>query len=102
MELTANNMSIDILTAVIFSVAIWRGVVALYLNHLDLRDKIYIGLFTFAAVLYVYQTLMQVQTDMSSNPEIWNIVNGIHAFLALSIITLLSKKSTHEHNTTTN
>lgn len=93
MELTATNMSIDILTAFIFAVAMWRGALALYINNLPLRDKIYIAIFTVSSFLYVFQTLMQTQTGMIASTTVWNVINGFHAFLAISIVTLLSKKS---------
>lgn len=93
MELTATNMSIDILTSLIFALATYRGLIALYVNNLTLRDKLYIGIFTLASLLYVFQTVTQAQTGMVASTTIWNIINGIHAFLAFSIVTLLAKKN---------
>lgn len=102
MELTATNLSIDILTSFIFLIATWRGVVAMYFNHLNFRDKAYIFLFTVSSGLYVFQTIMQTQTGYSASTTVWNVINGIHAFLALSIITLLSKKQNNEKVTRKN
>lgn len=91
-------MSIDILTAFVFAVSVWRGVLAIYHNHLNLRDKIYIAGFTLAAALYIFQTIMQTQTGMIASTVIWNVINGIHAFLTISIITLISKRSTKDES----
>lgn len=93
MELTATNMSIDILTSLIFALAAYRGLIALYVNHLTLRDKLYIGIFTLSSFLYVFQTIIQTQTGMIASTVVWNVINGMHAFLAISVITLLAKKN---------
>lgn len=96
MELSPTNISIDILTALIFLLVCARGIIALYLNHLEIRNKIYIFTFVVAGALYIFQTIMQIPQGVSSSPLIWNIINGIHAFLAISIVTLLSKNRQHE------
>lgn len=92
MELSVNNISIDILTSIIFIIAIWRGIVALYYNDLSLRSKLYIAIFALSSLLYVYQSITQLMTGQVASFAIWNVINGIHAFTAISIITLLAKR----------
>lgn len=94
MELSPTNISIDILTALIFLFVCARGLIALYHNHLSWRNKTYIFLFIVIGLLYVFQTIMQIPEGMSSSPALWNVINGIQVFLALSIVTLLAKEST--------
>lgn len=92
MELSVTNISIDILTAILYIIVIQRAFMAIYHNHLPLRNKIYIGLFLLTALLYIFQTLIQIPTGVSSSPAIWNVINGIQVFIAISLVTLLSKK----------
>lgn len=92
MELSPTNISIDLLIAVLYTVAVWRGIVALYLNHLLLRNKIYIACFVALGCLYLFQTTIQLITGNTAIIWIWDIINGISVFLTLSIVTLLAKK----------
>lgn len=99
MELSIANISVDILTAIIYGVVCVRGLVALYYNHLTFRDKAYILLFVVIGLLYIFQTLVQIPTGTSSSPAIWNVINGLHVFAALSIVTLFAKNSEYEKTT---
>ena len=97
MELSLANISVDILTAFLYGGVCARGMIALYHNHLSIRDKAYIAIFVVIGFLYIFQTLIQIPTGASSSPAIWNIINGLHVFAAFSIVTLLAKSSTrHE------
>lgn len=93
MELSIANISIDILTALLYMMVCAKGITAIYHNHLSFRDKAYITLFVIIGLLYIFQTILQVPTGMSSSPALWNVINGLHVFVAFSIVTLLSKNS---------
>ena len=94
MELTATNLSIDILTSFIFLMAIWRGSLAFYYNHLNLREKIHIFLFIGISALYVFQAVFQVVSGgMRAPVGLWDVLNLAQAFLAISYLTYQLKKS---------
>lgn len=92
MELTGTDFSIDILTAIIFLLVIFRGLTNIYLNHLSFRAKAYTTLFVIAGGIYVFQAIYQMVTNTFAPNFLYDLMNGINCFLAISIVTLLAKR----------
>lgn len=89
MPLSPTDISIDILVMLIWWLAIYRSIWSIVVNNIPFRWKVYLGIFVTIGTLYSFQTILQIMTHQSAIIWVWDIINALTMFMALTMSTSL-------------